>query len=450
MEESRFNAERASAESKMSEAKKTAKRSQLEEAIEAGAPLSAQALLMVGELRRGKKGGSYEERVERLAELLGDGEGLLGKEGAETFRSSLPKGAWIGHVDVLESDRTGLDNYLGALEGEEDGQAWEIGLLALLRCKVLERADPRTVDAAVKHIIQAIEYDGARRPEGLARECFRSPAFARRAPLHPDGAGEAFASLLGDMISNGAYEQDEALQKRWRQILTDYLDVAEEIPAIRWQPGRGPRVKVEGRPKGGGPGAALMSLAQFYDDYTEPEGERICEMLHERARAWIKKGVDAPEPGEMAAACCLAIREAANSLCEVAVEQAALTLKAALASGMGVRQAEGQQPLRLLMEIGPMRTLPPGIVKAVGEAGQALIEAGARPEDLVEGVESALKNGQNQDLAERLRVRMEREELAKSLDGLSAEEAQLVREFRRAKSEAQAAPAPAGKRRAGL
>lgn len=420
----------------MSESKKAAKAG----AESAQGSICAQAIRMIARMRQEKSTDSFEERLSRVSALMGDGTWLLKKESMAQFHSGFAKGKAPKTSFPSEESpkRVALENYLLALgDAERDAQAWHLGLMALLRCGVLEKAPRKLVAGALEQAVEALAWEGGQSAGKLARELFRNPAWVAHAARVRGGAAECFVETL-NLLVEGALDSEEL--EEWREVLTELLDAAELWPGLDGERKAG---DPEG-PKACQPGWALMNLAKVRVGYGSGADQGVARLLGERARQWIKEKRGWPEPGEMAAELCHGIQRVAGYGQEAVCAEGVLTLKVALAQGMGVRRAEGEQPLKILMGAAPGK----GAQGSLFEAGQALLDAGASEMDLMDGLEGMLKKAANRDLEARLRVKMERRELSDAIapEGfgpLSREEMELVAAFRRQKAPAEPA-SPAG------
>lgn len=385
---------------------------------------------------------SRDELLGRLLDALGDGSGLLEKESWSDFSKGLSPGLpGVAERSKASSKRRALDNYLGVMGwGLVESHEWEVGRLALLRCKVLDTAPEEAADAALSGIfnglLSGLRFERCDRPEELARELFRSEAWANMARRGQRGPVGFFCATLDELTEQAISEEEEERSPMWRAVIEELLSSAEERPELRV----GPR----------GEGEALLRLARFVPDYADTGGEEICALVGKTARRWIEAKIDWPAEGEMAALACEAIKSAAAIYSERVAGEAALTLKTALDCGMGARRASGRQPLKILMEAQSSSMMDP---KSVEKAGQALLDAGASSEDLRDPLEELLAKAPNKGLARMLRARMERQAILDGLGGLSAEEAELIQALRKAKAErpmGEAKDRSEPRRRAGL
>lgn len=399
---------------------------------EAESLASAVAVSAVWSERKKSKGESLEDRVARVLSVWGDGSELLKKERAEAFLAAVPKGAsWRENFGSQgrRRGRVAMENVLDALTVHyQDTRSLELGLLALLRCGALEKAPGAVIDAVFSKCKDAVESDISN-PGLLAREFLRHPAYLGRSDKAPKKSSDTFTDLFDQWLYN-AVEGDTPKEREGAQrALEELVSAAEEIPGLR--------------EFGAQKGDALRALGGCDSTRCEAKAVELNAWLQQKAREWIRKGVDWPEPGEMAAALCEGL-DTASYFSQTAAAEVVATLKVALDCGMGVRRGgDEDQPLALLADISS------GVVEGgfIGQAAQLLLDAGASEMDLVEGVEERLKTASRQDVVDRVRAKMEARQLSDSLDAMSREEIDLVREFRRAKREGIEAPA---RRRPGL
>lgn len=389
--------------------------------------VSVRAIEAIWTMRGSVSDEPYEARLAALLAILGDGSALLKKESVDAFAEAFGPGseselALTAAAMERPKGRLALENYLSALEGEDDGEAMELGLLGMLRCGALDKAPGRVADEAFIQVRDAI-YSDIPHPERLASEWLRHPVYLERMEKIQKRTDESVVELFESMRHNAIYERRDSLREGARRVMAELLDAAEEIPKLL-EPAKGQKK-----------GALLAALANCDGARLDKESESVNAWLNERAREWIKSGRDWPEAGELAAALCETL-EGASHRSELAAREATGTLKTALDCGMGARRGQDPQPLSLLADAEPGGKWE----RYLGEAARLLLDAGASEIDLLGGLEERMRSAPNQSVVHRVRALLEARQLKESLDGLSDEEAELVREFRRVKRGSEADP----------
>lgn len=394
----------------------------------AGGSLAARLRNIISEMKERPSEADFNERLGRMIREIGDGSALFEKESVEAFDAGLsPGGSDLSGAlgPKSKKGRTGMDNLLASVGLDPRGAAWELGLLALAESPALGRASEKQKHEAFRQAQEALLYQNRWRPLRLAKAYFNHPS--RQEGLFGEGAG--IDDWMESAIYKASHDSPSAARAEARGALEELLGALEGSPELLARAG-----EELGR------GSLLLKLAEFDSDMACEEGERLCAWLQKKAREWIEKGLDWPEPGELAAALCEGMECADIFGAASAPMEIALTLQTAMAAGMGVRRQEGDQPLKLLLDMAEPED---GNAAAFALAAEALIQAGAGESDLVEGVDKVLKEAENQTLAARLLAERERREIERGLGELSAEEAKAVAEFLRERRAAQGRSEPA-------